>query len=160
MYCCLLGVPRCGSRILRPKIANIVKWICVSEPSYLWLVSRAHLRVLEAFGFLILKYAFSKAVTKSNWEIFWIWIMKNSKIFKKQYVEWSEANKREELDRVQNALWSGRGGGGFRASDCGREKLRMDKRKLGYSVKTIFLAFFIVAWCLEVKEVRVLSSIM
>ena len=30
-----------------------------SEASYLWTGSRAHLRVLEVFGFLMLKYAFT-----------------------------------------------------------------------------------------------------
>ena len=30
-------------------------------------------------------------------------------------------------------------GRGIRASDCGREKLRMDKRKRGYSLKNYFL---------------------
>ena len=34
-------------------------WCCVSEASNLWLGSRARLRALEAFGFLMLKYAFS-----------------------------------------------------------------------------------------------------
>ena len=50
---------RCGSRIwsrggpqvLRPKVADIAKWSRVSEVS--------KLRALEAFGFLMLKYAFS-----------------------------------------------------------------------------------------------------
>ena len=32
---------------------------CASEASILWPGSRAHLRALEAFGFLMLKYAFS-----------------------------------------------------------------------------------------------------
>ena len=58
---------RCGSRIwsrggaqlLRPKIADVVKRSCASEVSNLWPGSRARLRALEAFGFLMLKYAFS-----------------------------------------------------------------------------------------------------
>ena len=58
---------RCGSRIwsrggahlLRPKVADVAKWSRVSEASILWPGSRAHLRALEAFGFLMLKYAFS-----------------------------------------------------------------------------------------------------
>ena len=57
---------RCGSRIwsrgvqlVRPKVANVVKRSHVSEASNLQLGSRAHLRTLEAFGFLMLKYAFS-----------------------------------------------------------------------------------------------------
>ena len=58
---------RCGSRIwsrggpqlLRPKVADIAKRSRVSEASILRLGSRACLRALEAFGFLMLKYAFS-----------------------------------------------------------------------------------------------------
>ena len=58
---------RCGSRIwsrggaqlLRPKVADIAKRSCASEASILRPGSRAHLRALEAFGFLMLKYAFS-----------------------------------------------------------------------------------------------------
>ena len=48
-----------GPQLLRPKIANVVKRGCMSEASNLWLGSRARLRALEAFGFLMLKYAFS-----------------------------------------------------------------------------------------------------
>ena len=58
---------RCGSRIwsrggpklLRPKVADIAKRSRASEVSILWPGSRARLRALEAFGFLMLKYAFS-----------------------------------------------------------------------------------------------------
>ena len=58
---------RCGSRIwsrggpqlLRPKVADIAKRSRASEASILRLGSRARLRALEAFGFLMLKYAFS-----------------------------------------------------------------------------------------------------
>ena len=58
---------RCGSRIwsrggpqlLRLKVADIAKRSRVSEASNLRLGSRARLRALEAFGFLMLKYAFS-----------------------------------------------------------------------------------------------------
>ena len=59
-YCC----GRCRSRIwsrrpqfLRPKVAD-AKWSHMSEVSYVRLGSRAHLRAHEAFGFLMLKYAF------------------------------------------------------------------------------------------------------
>ena len=60
-------VPRCGSRIwsrgglqlLRPKVADVAKQSHVSEVSNLQPGSRARLRALEAFGFLMLKYAFS-----------------------------------------------------------------------------------------------------
>ena len=58
---------RCGSRIwsrggpqlLRPKVADIAKRSRASEASILRPGSRACLRALEAFGFLMLKYAFS-----------------------------------------------------------------------------------------------------
>ena len=58
---------RCGSRIwsrevpqlLRPKVADIAKRSCASEVSILRPGSRARLRAREAFGFLMLKYAFS-----------------------------------------------------------------------------------------------------
>ena len=58
---------RCGSRIwsrggpqlLRPKVADVAKRSRASEASILRPGSRARLRALEAFGFLMLKYAFS-----------------------------------------------------------------------------------------------------
>ena len=57
---------KCGSRIwsrgaqlLSPKVADIVKQSRTSEASKVWLGSRACLRTLEAFGFLMLKYVFS-----------------------------------------------------------------------------------------------------
>ena len=61
------GPYRCGSRIwsrggaqlLRPKVADIAKRSRASEVSILRPGSRARLRALEAFGFLMLKYAFS-----------------------------------------------------------------------------------------------------
>ena len=62
-----VGNYRCGSRIwsrggpqlLRPKVADIAKRSRASEASILRPGSRARLRALEAFGFLMLKYAFS-----------------------------------------------------------------------------------------------------
>ena len=45
-----------GPQLLRPKVADVA---CASEASILQPGSRAHLRALEAFGFLMLKYAFS-----------------------------------------------------------------------------------------------------
>ena len=48
-----------GAQLLRPKIANVAKQSCASEMSILRPGSRARLRALEAFGFLMLKYAFS-----------------------------------------------------------------------------------------------------
>ena len=40
-----------GAQLLRPKIAYVAERSRLSEASYLWLGSRANLRVLEAFGF-------------------------------------------------------------------------------------------------------------
>ena len=48
-----------GPQLLRPKVADVAKWSCVSEASNLRPGSRARLRALEALGFLMLKYAFS-----------------------------------------------------------------------------------------------------
>ena len=48
-----------GPQVLRPKVADIAKRSRVSEASNLRPGSRARLRALEAFGFLMLKYAFS-----------------------------------------------------------------------------------------------------
>ena len=48
-----------GPQLLRPKVANVAKRSRVSEASILRPGSRACLRALEAFGFLMLKYAFS-----------------------------------------------------------------------------------------------------
>ena len=62
-----MSVSRCGSRIwsrggpqlLRPKVADVVKRSRTSKASILQPGSRGRLRALEAFGFLMLKYAFS-----------------------------------------------------------------------------------------------------
>ena len=67
LYQCIPSIIRCGSRIwsrgepqlLRPKVADVAKWSHASEASILRPGSRARLRTLEAFGFLMLKYAFS-----------------------------------------------------------------------------------------------------
>ena len=48
-----------GAQLLRPKVADVAKWSRASEASILQPGSRAGLRALEAFGFLMLKYAFS-----------------------------------------------------------------------------------------------------
>ena len=48
-----------GPQLLRPKVANVAKRSHASEVSILRPGSRACLRALEAFGFLMLKYAFS-----------------------------------------------------------------------------------------------------
>ena len=53
------GFGQGGPQLLRPKVADIVKRIRASEASILQPGSRACLRALEAFGFLMLKYAFS-----------------------------------------------------------------------------------------------------
>ena len=50
---------RGGPQLLRLKVADVAKWSHTSEASNLQLGSRVCLRALEAFGFLMLKYAFS-----------------------------------------------------------------------------------------------------
>ena len=45
--------------MLRPKVADVAKQSHMSEASNLQLGSRALKWALEAFGFLMLKYAFS-----------------------------------------------------------------------------------------------------
>ena len=50
---------RTGGQLLRPKVANVVKWSQVSKASYLQPESRANLSAQEAFVFLMLTYAFS-----------------------------------------------------------------------------------------------------
>ena len=54
-----LGFCQGGPQLLRPKVADIAKRSRASEASILRPGSRASLRALEAFGFLMLKYAFS-----------------------------------------------------------------------------------------------------
>ena len=54
------GFGQGGPQLLRPKVANVAKQSLVSKASNLQLGSRACLRALEAFGFLMLKYAFSQ----------------------------------------------------------------------------------------------------
>ena len=53
------GFGQGGLQVLRLKVAEVGKRSHASEASNLWLGSRARLRALEAFGFLMLKYAFS-----------------------------------------------------------------------------------------------------
>ena len=53
------GFGQGGALLLSPKVADVVKRSSVIEVSNVWLGSRAHLRALEAFGFLMLKYVFS-----------------------------------------------------------------------------------------------------
>ena len=48
-----------GPQVLRPKVADVAKRSRVSEVSNLRPGSRALRRALEAFGFLMLQYAFS-----------------------------------------------------------------------------------------------------
>ena len=48
-----------GPQLLRLKVADVAKRSHASEVSNLQPGSRARLRALEAFGFLMLKYAFS-----------------------------------------------------------------------------------------------------
>ena len=53
------GFDQGGAQVLRPKVADVAKWSRASEASNVQTGSRAHFRALEAFGFLMLKYAFS-----------------------------------------------------------------------------------------------------
>ena len=53
------GFGQGGPQLLRPKVADVAKRSHASEASNLWPGSRAPLRALEAFGFLMLRYAFS-----------------------------------------------------------------------------------------------------
>ena len=53
------GFGQGGAQLLRPKVADVAKRSHASEVSILRPGSRARLRALEAFGFLMLKYAFS-----------------------------------------------------------------------------------------------------
>ena len=53
------GFGQGGSQLPRPKVADVAEWSRASEASYLQPGSRASLRVLEAFEFLMLKYTFS-----------------------------------------------------------------------------------------------------
>ena len=48
-----------GPQLPRPKVADVAEQSCASEASYLRPGSRARLRALEAFEFLVLKDAFS-----------------------------------------------------------------------------------------------------
>ena len=48
-----------GAQLLRPKVADVAEGRHASEASILQGGSRANLRALEAFGVLMLKYAFS-----------------------------------------------------------------------------------------------------
>ena len=48
-----------GGQVLRLKVADVAKRSHVSKASNLQPGSKAHLRALEAFGFLMLKYTFS-----------------------------------------------------------------------------------------------------
>ena len=56
---CRSGILVKGPQLLRPKVADVAEQSHKNEASYLWLGSWACLRALEAFGFLMLKYAFS-----------------------------------------------------------------------------------------------------
>ena len=53
------GIGQGGPQVLRPKVADVAKWSHAREVSNLRPGSRARLRTLEAFGFLMLKYTFS-----------------------------------------------------------------------------------------------------
>ena len=98
------SLARCGSRIWsrgepqlpRPKVADVAEWSRASEASYLRPGSRARLRALEAFEFLVLKYAFFHILEPLFSFISDIYIKtKNLQLLsnKKWYAERSEAGK-------------------------------------------------------------------
>ena len=91
---------RCGSRIwsrggpqlLRPKVADIAKRSRASEASILRLGSRALKRALEAFGFLMLKYAFSH-ILETLFVLFLTSIL-TPKVDKKRALDFTSINLR------------------------------------------------------------------
>ena len=54
-----LGFGQGGPQLPQPKVANIAKWSCASEASYLWPGVQGLLKGPGSFWFLMLKYAFS-----------------------------------------------------------------------------------------------------
>ena len=114
------GFGQGGPQLPRLKVADVAGWSRASKASYLRPWSRARSRALEAFEFLVLKYAFSHILellflsflistsrpktynyytmrndmpSEARLENFWMLIVKNSKILKKKYAKWSKAKK-------------------------------------------------------------------
>ena len=81
-----------GAQLLRQKVADIVKQSRASEGSNLQLGSRACLRGLEAFGFLMLKYAFSH-ILETLFLSFLISIL-TAKVDKNRALEFTSINLR------------------------------------------------------------------
>ena len=65
------GFGQGGPQLLRPKVADVAELSCTNEASYLRWGSRARLIVLEAFGFSMLKYAFSHILETLFLYFFW-----------------------------------------------------------------------------------------
>ena len=81
-----------GPQLLRPKVADVVKWSHASKVSNLQPGSRAHLRALEAFGFLVLKYAFSR-ILETLFFSFLIFIL-TTNVDKNRALEFTSINLR------------------------------------------------------------------
>ena len=81
-----------GGQLLSLKVANVVKQRHGSKASNLWPGSRARLRALEAFGFLMLKYAFSH-ILKNLFLSFLISIL-TPKVDKNRTLEFTSINLR------------------------------------------------------------------
>ena len=81
-----------GPQLLRLKVADVVKRSRMSEVSNLRPGSRARLRALEAFGFLMLKYAFSH-ILETLFLSFLIFIL-TPKVDKNRTLEFTSINLR------------------------------------------------------------------
>ena len=60
------GFGQGGPQLPTPKVADVAERSHASEASYLWPGSRAHLRALEGFGFLMLTYICLTSVTHAK----------------------------------------------------------------------------------------------
>ena len=81
-----------GPQLLRPKVADIAKRSPASEASILRPGSRARLRALEAFGFLMLKYAFSH-ILETLFLLFLTSIL-TPKVYKNRALDFTSINLR------------------------------------------------------------------
>ena len=81
-----------GPQLLSPKVADVAKWSCTSEASNLRPGSRACLRALEAFEFLMLKYAISH-ILETLFLSFLISIL-TPKVYKNRALEFTSINLR------------------------------------------------------------------
>ena len=86
------GFGQGGAQLLRPKFADIAKRSRASEASILWLGSIARLRALEAFGVLMLKYAFSH-ILETLFRLFLTSIL-TPKVYKNRPLDFTSINVR------------------------------------------------------------------